>query len=68
MFKARDTIRQTWGQPEEFYPARVAVIFSVSLPRYLADQKKIEEEQKEHGDIVQDGMFIDSYGNLTLKV
>lgn len=66
--RARLAIRRTWGQSEEYYPAKVRVIFSLALPANPVDQGKIEKEQQTYGDLVQDGMFVDAYRNLTYKV
>lgn len=66
--KERLTIRSTWGQSQEYYPVKVRVVFSLALPSDATDQDKIYKEQETFGDLVQDGMFIDNYRNLTYKV
>lgn len=59
-FPKRMVIRETWGQPK----LGTVVIFLIgNTPGY---KKKLEEEDKIYGDIVQ-GNFKDAYRNMTYK-
>ncbi|XP_020850575.1 beta-1,3-galactosyltransferase 2-like [Phascolarctos cinereus] len=66
----RQAIRQTWGN-ETLVPGVVILrLFVLGLPQPLFAEKLqalLEEEDREHGDLLQVG-FLDTYHNLTLKV
>ena len=75
-FGARTAIRKSWGSEARSLPG-VKVVFLVGKinsvqmikgklrsPKDL--QQQVQEENLEHGDILQKG-FIDTYRNLTLK-
>nr|XP_046242023.1 beta-1,3-galactosyltransferase 2 [Scatophagus argus] len=62
---AREAVRKTWGAPSQ----DTLTLFYVGLPedgQLLSIQNKLEEESKEHADIIQMS-FQDSYQNLTIK-
>ncbi|XP_014261648.1 beta-1,3-galactosyltransferase 5 [Cimex lectularius] len=55
----RRMIRSTWGNALD-------IVFMVGETNSSSIQNQLEEEMKEHSDIVQ-GTFIDSYRNMTYK-
>ncbi|XP_070690382.1 beta-1,3-galactosyltransferase 2 [Pempheris klunzingeri] len=62
---AREAIRKTWGAPSQ----DTLTLFYVGLPeggQGSRVQDKLEEESREHADIIQMN-FRDSYQNLTIK-
>ena len=63
-FETRENIRSKWFNLIE-YP-KIRRIFLVGLSQSQSINEKIEAESNQFNDIVQ-GMFIDSYYNLTLK-
>ncbi|XP_056425105.1 beta-1,3-galactosyltransferase 2-like isoform X2 [Hyla sarda] len=66
--KARDTIRKTWGNEDNYGDVVVMKIFLVGISPILTDamQQLLKEENAIYGDIVQQD-FLDTYSNLTLK-
>ncbi|XP_069830366.1 beta-1,3-galactosyltransferase 2-like isoform X2 [Dendropsophus ebraccatus] len=66
--KARDTIRKTWGNENNYGDIDVMRIFLVGVSPIMtvAIQRFLEEESAIYGDIVQQD-FLDTYSNLTLK-
>ncbi|XP_027714462.1 beta-1,3-galactosyltransferase 2-like, partial [Vombatus ursinus] len=66
----RQAIQQTWGN-ETLVPdvvIRRLFVLGLSLPLFAQElQALLEEEDREHGDLLQVG-FLDTYHNLTLKV
>uniref|UniRef100_A0A182SBG6 Hexosyltransferase n=1 Tax=Anopheles maculatus TaxID=74869 RepID=A0A182SBG6_9DIPT len=58
----RNTIRATWGEPDE----RARLIFLMGAVSSNASQRAIERESRLHDDIVQ-GSFVDAYRNMTYK-
>ncbi|KAM9093801.1 beta-1,3-galactosyltransferase 2 [Sarcophilus harrisii] len=66
----RQIIRQTWGNETLVPNVVICRLFVIGLPQPLFFQEVqalLEEEDKEHGDLLQVG-FLDTYHNLTLKV
>ncbi|XP_070501525.1 uncharacterized protein [Chironomus tepperi] len=61
--KARNAIRQTWGQFNSTDPVKLVFIVGNSIPK---NEKNLKDEYAAHADIIH-GNFIDSYYNLTLK-
>lgn len=61
-FKKRAVIRSTWGNKTE----DVKLYFVMGKPVAPSTQEKIENENKNHQDIIQ-GNFLDVYRNLTYK-
>ncbi|XP_075061165.1 beta-1,3-galactosyltransferase 2-like isoform X2 [Mixophyes fleayi] len=66
--KARDTIRETWGNEKNYGDVEVVKIFLIGLSPIMtgAVQRLLKEESATYGDIVQQD-FLDTYSNLTLK-
>ncbi|XP_069491337.1 beta-1,3-galactosyltransferase 4 [Ambystoma mexicanum] len=64
--EARRTIRKTWASVGEVEGHRVLSLFALGMAPSPEVQAHIEEESNKHGDIVQ-GLFMDTYRNLTLK-
>ncbi|XP_035907799.1 beta-1,3-galactosyltransferase brn [Anopheles stephensi] len=58
----RNTIRATWGEPDE----RARLIFLMGAVSSNASQRAIERESRLYDDIVQ-GNFVDAYRNMTYK-
>ncbi|XP_055606719.1 beta-1,3-galactosyltransferase 9 [Uranotaenia lowii] len=58
----RNTIRDTWGQ----FDPRAKLVFLLGAVNSTTLQRRIEEENRQHDDIVQ-GNFIDAYRNMTYK-
>lgn len=66
-FDKRLAIRHSWGFEKRFSDVPIRRVFLLGTSMYDVDlQKRIEEEQMKHGDIVQ-ADFIDSYYNNTIK-
>jgi hypothetical protein len=63
-FIQRETIRTTWSNKTLF--SQMRVIFMIGSSNDTELDKKIENESKLNGDIVQES-FLDTYLNLTLK-
>lgn len=66
----RHAIRQTWGNETLIPGVVIHRLFVLGLPQPLFAeelQALMEEEDREHGDLLQVG-FLDTYRNLTLKV
>ncbi len=63
-FIQRETIRTTWANKTLF--SQMRVIFMIGSSNDTELDKKIENESKLNGDIVQES-FLDTYLNLTLK-
>ena len=62
-FRKRETIRNTWLR---YLNSSYGIAFVVGLTKNTTIQRRIEEENMEHGDIIQIN-FMDHYHNLTLK-
>jgi len=62
-FLARKAVRNTWGS---FNSTKYKLKFLLGVPLNTSIQEKIDQENTEYGDIVQEN-FIDTYNNLTLK-
>ncbi|XP_072458476.1 beta-1,3-galactosyltransferase 2-like [Notamacropus eugenii] len=66
----RQVIRETWGNETLVPGVVICCLFVLGLPPPLFTkelQTLLEEEDKEHGDLLQLG-FLDTYHNLTVKV
>ncbi|XP_051831197.1 beta-1,3-galactosyltransferase 2-like [Antechinus flavipes] len=66
----RQVIRQTWGNETLVSGVIIRRLFVLGLPPPLFAQELqdlLEEEDREHGDLLQVG-FLDTYHNLTFKV
>ncbi|XP_018571854.1 beta-1,3-galactosyltransferase 5-like [Anoplophora glabripennis] len=61
-FNNRKVIRETWGQ----YDDDIRLLFLVGTANGKDIQEKLEEESKQHSDLLQ-GNFVDTYHNLTYK-
>ncbi|XP_060928038.1 beta-1,3-galactosyltransferase 2 [Limanda limanda] len=62
---AREAIRKTWGAPGQ----DTLTVFYMGVPEGglgFSLQEELEEENREHADIIQMN-FLDSYQNLTIK-
>ncbi|ESO87749.1 hypothetical protein LOTGIDRAFT_67146, partial [Lottia gigantea] len=59
-------IRSTFALRSRYLPEEVRVVFFTGISSNKNGMKRLIEEQKRHGDIVQ-GNFVDSYHNLTHK-
>ncbi len=62
-FEKRETIRHTWFR---HLNCSHIIAFILALTEDATIQRRIEEESKEHDDIIQMN-FVDNYHNLTLK-
>lgn len=62
----RRTIRKTWSRTREVGGHRILTLFALGMSTSPVDQAQIEEESALHSDVVQ-GLFTDTYRNLTLK-
>ncbi|CAL9707834.1 unnamed protein product [Knipowitschia caucasica] len=60
--EAREAVRKTWGAPGP----DTLTLFFVGSDGDAEIQGKVEEESRQHGDIIQMD-FVDSYQNLTIK-
>lgn len=73
-FNRRQVIRKTWGFERRFADVNIRTVFLLGTHPQSSDkigeedeiQKKINDEYRDFGDIVQ-GNFIDSYYNNTIK-
>lgn len=65
-FDKRRVIRQTWGFENRFSDVQTRTIFILGKSYNIDVEKRIEEEHKQFGDIVQYD-FIDEYYNNTIK-
>eukprot|EP00092_Neocalanus_flemingeri_P033683 GFUD01036616.1.p1 GENE.GFUD01036616.1~~GFUD01036616.1.p1 ORF type:complete len:397 (+),score=103.23 GFUD01036616.1:92-1282(+) len=63
--KARDIIRSTWGTPDIPY-VMTKLVFLLGQPKNKKAQDSLEKENEKHHDLVQ-GMFSDTYANLSYK-
>ncbi|XP_052447115.1 beta-1,3-galactosyltransferase 1 isoform X2 [Carassius gibelio] len=63
---ARNAIRSTWGTESSVQGKAVLTLFLVGLTGGSEAQQKLEEESRQHRDLVQSN-FVDSYFNLTIK-
>ncbi|XP_026053895.1 beta-1,3-galactosyltransferase 1-like [Carassius auratus] len=63
---ARNAIRSTWGTESSVQGKAVLTLFLVGLTGGAEAQQKMEEESRQHRDLVQSN-FVDSYFNLTIK-
>ena len=68
-FESRDAIRKTWGKQTEVLGEKIKVLFIMGLTQKdtVEVQKRVYEEDKMYGDIIQ-ASFTESFQNLTLKV
>ncbi|KAL1251177.1 hypothetical protein QQF64_018973 [Cirrhinus molitorella] len=64
--EARNTIRSTWGAESSVQGKAVLTLFFVGLTGGSKAQQQLEEESRQHRDLVQSN-FVDSYFNLTIK-
>lgn len=63
----REAIRRTWGFENRFSDVPIRTVFLLGhVPDNVRLQADIENEQKEHEDIVQ-GNFVDTYFNNSIK-
>lgn len=66
-FERRQTIRETWTNNTYYsHLGSVRVLFLLGRVKSRDIQMKMEQEFKEHGDLLQ-GDFLDAYKNLTHK-
>ncbi|XP_016410439.1 beta-1,3-galactosyltransferase 1-like [Sinocyclocheilus rhinocerous] len=63
---ARNAIRSTWGNESSVQGKAVLTLFLVGLTGGPEAQQQLEEESRQHRDLVQSN-FVDSYFNLTIK-
>ncbi|KAL1251157.1 hypothetical protein QQF64_018953 [Cirrhinus molitorella] len=63
---ARNAIRSTWGNESSVQGRAVLTLFFVGLTGGSKAQQQLEEESRQHRDLVQSN-FVDSYFNLTIK-
>ncbi|KAL1251179.1 hypothetical protein QQF64_018975 [Cirrhinus molitorella] len=63
---ARNAIRSTWGNESSVQGQTVLTLFLVGLTGGPEAQQRLEEESRQHRDLVQSN-FVDSYFNLTIK-
>ena len=63
-FSHREAIRGSWGEASQYQ--EVAFTFLVGLPEDLNTRTQLEQESRDHGDIVINNME-DHYENLSLK-
>ncbi|XP_026053892.1 beta-1,3-galactosyltransferase 1-like isoform X1 [Carassius auratus] len=63
---ARNAIRSTWGTESSVQGKAVLTLFLVGLTGGAEAQQQLEEESRQHRDLVQSN-FVDSYFNLTIK-
>ncbi|XP_059399402.1 beta-1,3-galactosyltransferase 2-like [Carassius carassius] len=64
--EVRNAIRSTWGNESSVQGKAVLTLFLVGLTGGPEAQQKLEEESRQHRDLVQSN-FVDSYFNLTIK-
>uniref|UniRef100_A0A672K821 Hexosyltransferase n=1 Tax=Sinocyclocheilus grahami TaxID=75366 RepID=A0A672K821_SINGR len=63
---AHNAIWSTWGNESSVQGKAVLTLFLVGLTRGPEAQQQLEEESRQHRDLVQSN-FVDSYFNLTIK-
>uniref|UniRef100_A0A672LIB6 Hexosyltransferase n=1 Tax=Sinocyclocheilus grahami TaxID=75366 RepID=A0A672LIB6_SINGR len=63
---ARNAVRSTWGNENSVQGKAVLTLFLVGLTGGPEAQQQLEEESRQHRDLVQSN-FVDSYFNLTIK-
>ena len=68
-FERRQAIRETWGKQRVFFGKQTVLLFTLATEtnNTAEIQKKVNEENERHGDIIQ-AEFRESFHNLTLKV
>ncbi|XP_072569254.1 beta-1,3-galactosyltransferase 4 [Paramormyrops kingsleyae] len=64
--QARQAIRDSWGGETLVRGLRVMTFFMVGQTNDPVLSQRLEEEAQDHRDIIQ-GLFLDTYSNLTLK-
>ena len=67
-FLRRKAIRETWANSTLYLPMNVTFIFSLAVTNETEIQQQILKEHTIFGDLVQDGLFVDAYKNLSYKV
>ena len=65
-FMKRNIIRDTWASLKEYHNKHIATVFLLGQSQNASLQGLINAEIDKHKDIVQ-GIFIDTYRNMTLK-
>eukprot|EP00062_Callorhinchus_milii_P025092 gi/632985693/ref/XP_007909827.1/ PREDICTED: beta-1,3-galactosyltransferase 4 [Callorhinchus milii] len=65
-FQSREAIRQSWASVKDVQGHTVLILFALGVPESTEEQERIEEESSQYKDVVQ-GVFRDTYHNLTLK-
>ncbi|GFS24902.1 beta-1,3-galactosyltransferase 1-like [Elysia marginata] len=65
-FEQRQGVRETWGQIARDAANKTVLLFFFGETADQELQKKLENESRVYGDIVQEN-FVDSYLNLSLK-
>lgn len=65
-FHLRAAIRLTWGYEKRFSDVEIRTVFLIGETDSAILQKSIDDEYKQHADLVQ-GNFTDSYFNNTYK-
>ncbi|XP_046646022.1 beta-1,3-galactosyltransferase 5-like isoform X2 [Daphnia pulicaria] len=60
----RNTVRSTWGSVA--FRRDIGLAFMLGISKNSSINEQIERENLLYGDIIQ-GMFVDTYNNLTLK-
>lgn len=65
-FSMRDGVRKTWFFYQNFWKEGMLALFIVGIHPDPDINRKIQDEAKVHGDIIQ-ANFDDHYNNLTLK-
>lgn len=76
--EARTRVRRTWGSVRRCEGFALRVVFFVGRRSpgggdggggggVVAEDRPLVDENREHGDIVQDVSYVDSYENLSLK-
>ena len=63
----RDVIRKTWLKSSIENTGNIRYVFLLGNTNDVEAQKAINEENTQHGDIIQDD-FMDAYKNLTYKI
>uniref|UniRef100_UPI00398F692F beta-1,3-galactosyltransferase 9-like n=1 Tax=Pristiophorus japonicus TaxID=55135 RepID=UPI00398F692F len=64
--ESRAAIRESWGSVTSVRGRRVKTLFALGLPESEEEQRAVAREAERHRDVVQ-GLFADTYLNLTLK-
>ncbi|XP_067884405.1 beta-1,3-galactosyltransferase 9-like [Heterodontus francisci] len=65
-WQSRYAIRRSWGSVKEVRGRAVRTLFALGTPESAQEQEMIGQESKRFQDVVQ-GLFVDTYLNLTLK-